>query len=91
MPIHQIIALIIIAVVASSLATAVMGGTSNQWGAYCLVGLAGAFLGHWVQLKMQLPIILPITINQVSYQFIWSLLGAFLFIFLLRFAHGSDL
>jgi len=91
MAINQILALVIIAVIAASLATALMGGKKVQWGANCLIGFVGAFLGNWIQLRMQLPVIVPLTINHVQYEFIWPLLGAFLFIFLLRFAHGSEM
>jgi len=90
MAIHQLIALGLTAAIAASLATALMGGNSNQWGLHFLMGLVGAFLGNWLQWRMQLPAIIPVTINHVSYALIWPLLGAFLFIFVLRFAHGGE-
>jgi uncharacterized membrane protein YeaQ/YmgE (transglycosylase-associated protein family) len=67
-----------------------MGSSKSNWGANALIALIGAYLGHWLQTKMQLPLILPITYQHVSYEFVWSMLGGFLFIFLLRFAHGGE-
>jgi hypothetical protein len=87
----QLIILIGVACVCGALAVGLMGSGKTNWGANSLVALLGAYLGHWIQVKMQLPYILPITYNQVPYEFIWSMLGGFLFIFLLRFAHGGDI
>jgi hypothetical protein len=87
----QLVILIGVACVCGALAVGLMGSGKTNWGANSLVALLGAYLGHWIQDKMQLPYILPITYNHVPYEFIWSMLGGFLFIFLLRFAHGSDI
>lgn len=87
----QLVILIGVACVCGSLAVFLMGSGKTNWGANSLVALLGAYLGHWIQSTMQLPYILPITYNQVPYEFVWSMLGGFLFIFLLRFAHGGDL
>ena len=73
------------------LAVALLGSGKTGWGANSLIALVGGYLGHWIQTKMQLPYILPITYQQVPYEFVWAMLGAFLFIFILHFARGSDL
>lgn len=76
---------------AGVLAVALLGSGKTGWGANSLIALVGGYLGHWIQTKMQLPYILPITYQQVPYEFVWAMLGAFLFIFILHFARGSDL
>lgn len=91
MSMPQLVIIIGVACICGGLAVLLMGSGKTNWGANALIALVGAYLGHWIQLRMQLPYILPITYNNVYYQFVWSMLGGFLFIFLLRFAHGSDL
>jgi uncharacterized membrane protein YeaQ/YmgE (transglycosylase-associated protein family) len=86
----QLIILIGVACICGGCAVLLMGSSKSNFGANSLIALVGAYLGHWIQFRMQLPYILPITYQQVSYEFVWSMLGGFLFIFLLRFAHGSE-
>lgn len=87
----QLILMIVIAAVAAALAVGLMGSEKTNWGVNALIAFVGAYLGHWIQYRMAFPAILPVTINNAQYEFLWSLMGAFLFIFILRFAHGSDL
>lgn len=86
----QIIILVIVSIIAATLAVAMIGSKKSNWLLNFMVALVGGFLGHWVQNRMGFPSIVPITIDHISYEFIWTLLGALLFIFLVQLSRGSD-
>ncbi|MEO6907818.1 MAG: hypothetical protein ABI210_08000 [Abditibacteriaceae bacterium] len=91
MPTPQLVIIIGVAAVAATLAVGLMGSSKSNWGANFLIAIVGSYLGYSIQFRMGFSAIIPIVYKQMSYEFVWSMLGAFLFIFLLRFAHGSDL
>ena len=89
MPIPQLVIIVVIALIAGGLAIAILGMRRGVGGLDFLVAVIGSFLFDWISHAMAFPVIVPITYHKVEYEFIWSLLGAFLFIFLLRFASDS--
>jgi uncharacterized membrane protein YeaQ/YmgE (transglycosylase-associated protein family) len=43
------------------------------------VGVVGAYLGVWVARSLNLPLLLPLAIGEVTFPTVWSVIGAALF------------
>lgn len=86
----QLIIIIVVACVAGGLSVSILGTDHSSWWMDFVVAVIGAYLLDWIGRQMSFPYIVPIPYNNVQYEFIWALLGSFLFIFLVRFASSRD-
>jgi uncharacterized membrane protein YeaQ/YmgE (transglycosylase-associated protein family) len=71
---------LLIAAVAGGIGRAIAGGTHSGCLVSIVLGFIGAVLGSWIAHKMGLPEPLMISVGGAPFPFLWSVIGAALFV-----------
>jgi uncharacterized membrane protein YeaQ/YmgE (transglycosylase-associated protein family) len=72
--------LLLIAGVCGAIGQAVFGFSRSGCLVSIALGFIGALVGMFLQRTFQLPELLPITVGDVSFPVVWSIIGAALFV-----------
>ena len=83
MTIIGFIILVVIAAIAGSIGQALAGYSLGGCLVSAVVGFIGAFLGMWVARQLGLPEVLPITIEGETFPVFLSIIGSFIFTFVI--------
>ncbi len=78
-----ILILLVIAAVAGAFAQIITGYSVGGCVVSTLLGLIGAFIGYWLADLLSLPPIFVINIDGQQFPFVWSIIGAVLFVFII--------
>lgn len=68
--------LIIVGAICGGIAEAIVGYSPGGFLASVAIGFLGALIGSWLAPRLGLPSILPVTIQGVTIEIVWSILGA---------------
>ena len=79
---------LLIAAVAGAIGRAIAGDTHGGCLVSIALGFIGAILGSWIANKMGLPEPLMIDVAGVRFPFLWSIIGASLFVAVLVLVSG---
>lgn len=79
----EIIFLLVIAGLAGSIGQSFAGYSKGGCILSIVVGFIGALIGTWLARGLNLPDLFVINIGTVDFPIIWSILGAFIFTFIL--------
>ena len=79
MSLLEIIILLIIAGICGGIAQALVGFSRGGCLISIVVGFIGALIGSWVAREMNLPELLPITVDTTTFPVIWSIIGGVIF------------
>lgn len=82
------IILLVIAAVAGAVAQAIVGYSVGGCVISAVIGLVGAYLGYWLAGVFHLPPILNITINGITFPFVWAILGAIILVLFISLFTG---
>ncbi len=75
-----ILILLVIAAVAGAFAQILVGYSVGGCLASTLLGLIGAFIGYWLAGALNLPLVFAINIDGQQFPFVWSIIGAVVFV-----------
>lgn len=84
MTVIDILILLLIAAVAGAIGQAIAGYSAGGLIASIAVGFIGALLGMWIAHALHLPDILMITVGGQKFPVVWAIIGAALFVALIR-------
>ena len=90
MSLFGILLLILIAAASGFVAQALVGFSLGGWIVSILVGLVGAFLGWYIAVTLDLPLIFQVTIEGRNFPVLWSIIGGVLFVSILSFLGGHN-
>jgi len=82
MSIIGFVVLVVIAAIAGSIGQALAGYSLGGCLVSAVVGFIGAFLGMWLARQFGLPEFFPITIEGETFPVVWSIIGSFVFTFI---------
>lgn len=68
--------LVIVGAICGGIAEALVGYSPGGFLASVAIGFLGALIGSWLAPRVGLPSILPVTIDGVTIEVVWSILGA---------------
>jgi uncharacterized membrane protein YeaQ/YmgE (transglycosylase-associated protein family) len=71
---------LLIAAAAGALGRAIAGGTHSGCLVSIVLGFIGAMIGSWIAHRMRLPEPLMINVGGAPFPFLWSIIGAALFV-----------
>jgi len=81
--------LLLVAAIVGAIGQAIAGFSTPGCLMSAVIGFVGAIIGHWLQKQFQLPtLIAPIKISGHSFNPVWSIVGAALFVLALRLVLG---
>ena len=83
MPLLELLVLLLVAGVCGAIGQLIAGSTRRGWVVSVTLGIIGALLGAWMQRRLELPELVPVTIGGMTFPILWSILGAVLFVALL--------
>lgn len=84
MTIIEFLILLLIAAVAGSIGQAIAGYSAGGCLVSVAVGFIGALIGMWLARLLGLPDILTITVGGQRFPVVWSIIGAALFVAIIR-------
>jgi len=79
---------LIIAALAGGIGRAIAGGTHGGCIVSTVIGFIGALLGSWIARRMHLPEPLLINVSGAPFPFLWSVVGAALFVGVVHLLSG---
>jgi uncharacterized membrane protein YeaQ/YmgE (transglycosylase-associated protein family) len=85
MGILDFVILLVVAGICGSLGQAITGFSRGGCLVSVALGFIGALLGMWIARAMKLPELFPLTIGDVTFPVIWSIIGATLFVAVISF------
>jgi uncharacterized membrane protein YeaQ/YmgE (transglycosylase-associated protein family) len=71
-----ILVLLVIAAICGAVAQALVGYSVGGCLISAVIGVVGAFLGHWLAGQLGLPIVLGINIDGQPFPIVWSIVGS---------------
>jgi uncharacterized membrane protein YeaQ/YmgE (transglycosylase-associated protein family) len=71
-----VLVLVLIAAVCGAIGQALVGYSVGGCLVSAVVGLVGAFLGHWLARQLGLPPLLEIQVDGQSFPIVWSIVGS---------------
>jgi len=81
--------LLVVAAIIGAIGQAIAGFSTPGCLMSAVIGFVGAIIGHWIQKQFRLPaFIQPIKVADTSFNPVWSILGAALFVLVLRLVLG---
>jgi uncharacterized membrane protein YeaQ/YmgE (transglycosylase-associated protein family) len=83
MTLLELLVLLLVAGVCGSLGQAITGYSRGGCLVSIALGFIGALLGMWISRALKLPELFEITIGEVNFPIIWSIIGAALFVALI--------
>lgn len=89
MTLLDLLLLIVIAAVIGAIGQAVAGYSAGGCLVSIVVGLVGALLGAWLARLLELPTLFVVSVDGHAFPVIWSIVGAALFVALLRLISGN--
>jgi len=84
----SLIIILIIAALAGGIARAIAGGTHGGCLVSVVLGFIGALIGSWIANRMHLPEPLLINVDGTPFPFLWSVVGATLFVAVVHLLSG---
>ena len=84
----SLIIFLIIAALAGGIARAIAGGTHGGCLVSVVLGFIGALIGSWIANRMHLPEPLLINVDGTPFPFLWSVVGATLFVAVVHLLSG---
>ena len=79
---------LLIAALAGAIGRAIAGGTHGGCLISVVIGFIGALLGSWIARRMHLPEPLLINVDGNPFPFLWSIIGAALFVGIVHLLSG---
>lgn len=79
MTLIELLVLLIIAAICGGIGQALVGYSVGGCLTSVFVGVVGAYIGVWVARSLDLPLILPLAIGEITFPLVWSVVGAALF------------
>jgi uncharacterized membrane protein YeaQ/YmgE (transglycosylase-associated protein family) len=79
---------LLIAALAGAIGRAIAGGTHGGCLISVVIGFIGALLGSWIAHRMHLPEPLLINVDGHPFPFLWSIIGAALFVGIVHLLSG---
>ena len=79
---------LLIAALAGAIGRAIAGGTHGGCLISVVIGFIGALLGSWIAHRMHLPEPLLINVDGNPFPFLWSIIGAALFVGVVHLLSG---
>lgn len=76
--------LLLVAAIIGALGEAIGGFSPGGLAMSIVVGFIGAFIGQWLKAHLGMPEFLPVTVGHHKFSIVWSVIGAALFVLLLR-------
>jgi uncharacterized membrane protein YeaQ/YmgE (transglycosylase-associated protein family) len=89
MTLLDLLLLLAVAGIIGAIAQALAGYSHGGCLASVAVGFVGAVLGAWLARKMGLPELFVVTVGGTSFPIVWSVIGASLFVAVIRFMSRS--
>lgn len=83
MTLVEIVILLVIAAVAGLIGQAVGGYKRGGFLLAIILGFVGAYIGTWLARNLDLPVLLAVTVGDVTFPVIWAIIGAALLVILL--------
>ena len=68
--------LLLIAALCGAIGQALVGYSVGGWLISSVIGLIGAFLGHWLAGQLGLPTLLAVNIDGQPFPILWSVIGS---------------
>ncbi|HEX7252509.1 MAG TPA: GlsB/YeaQ/YmgE family stress response membrane protein [Thermoanaerobaculia bacterium] len=84
----SLIIYLIIAALAGGIGRAIAGGTRGGCIVSLVLGFIGAWIGSWIAHRMHLPEPLLINVSGAPFPFLWSVVGAALFVGVVHLLSG---
>jgi uncharacterized membrane protein YeaQ/YmgE (transglycosylase-associated protein family) len=81
---------LLIAALAGAIGRAIAGGTHGGCLVSVVIGFIGALLGSWIAHRMHLPEPLLINVGGNPFPFLWSIIGAALFVGIVHLLSGRQ-
>jgi uncharacterized membrane protein YeaQ/YmgE (transglycosylase-associated protein family) len=79
---------LLIAALAGAIGRAIAGGTHGGCLVSIVLGFIGALLGSWIARRMHLPEPLLVNVGGAPFPFLWSVIGAALFVGVVHLLSG---
>lgn len=83
MSLVEFILLLVIASISGGIGQSLAGYSFGGCFSSILVGFIGAWLGKWIMIEFDLPVLFSITLYGKSYPVVWSIIGSAVFAFAL--------
>lgn len=88
MTLVELLLYLVIAGIVGTIAQYVVGYGRGGFVVAVILGLLGALIGSWMAGRLNLPVLLPVTIGGRTIEIVWSILGSLVLIVLLSLLRG---
>ena len=88
MTLVDFLVLVLVAAIIGALGEALAGYSLGGCATSAIVGFIGALLGHWLRMTLHMRPFLPVHAGDRSIDIVWSVIGAAVFVLLLRLLRG---
>jgi uncharacterized membrane protein YeaQ/YmgE (transglycosylase-associated protein family) len=79
MTLIELLILLVIAAICGGIGQSLVGYSTGGCLTSIAVGIIGAYLGAWIARALDLPLLVPLTLGEVTFPLVWSIIGSALF------------
>ena len=88
MSLGHFLVLLLVAAIIGAIGEAIGGFSPGGLAMSIVVGFVGAYIGTWLRIHLHMPEFIPLKIDGDEISVVWSVIGAALFVLLLRLVMG---